>query len=123
MISPVSGGKISPGTSMRGGEEQPVAMQPVVLPFLIGAEIGDRGFDLDDPDFAGGIEGHQIGAAAGGSGNSATQEKPNACNSREVPRAIASAVSDWRPSTGICSGLAGFMRQQITSVCRRRKAL
>ena len=40
-------------------------MGAVVLPFLVGAEIGDRGFDLDDPDFAAGIERHQIGAAAG----------------------------------------------------------
>ena len=36
----------------RGGEEQPVAVQPVVDPFLVGAEIGDRRLDLDDPDFA-----------------------------------------------------------------------
>ena len=50
---------------LRGGEEQPVAMGAVVLPFLVGAEIGDRGFDLDDPDRAAGIERHQIGAAAG----------------------------------------------------------
>ena len=64
-ISPVSGGKISCGTIHVRGEEQPVAMGPVILPFLVGAKIGDRGFDLDDPDFAAGIERHQIGAAAG----------------------------------------------------------
>src|SRR6185437_13720173 len=33
-----------------------------------------------------------------GSGNSLTQENPSERNSRAVPRAIASAVSDWRPS-------------------------
>jgi hypothetical protein len=33
----------------RGGKEQPVAMQPVVHPFLIGAEIRNRRLDLDDP--------------------------------------------------------------------------
>ena len=48
-----------------GGEEQPVAMGAVVLPFLVGAKIGDRGFDLDDPDFAARIERHQIGSTAG----------------------------------------------------------
>src|ERR1035437_7282661 len=47
------------------GQEQQVAMGPVVLPFLIGAEIGHRGLDLDDPDLAASIERHQIGAAAG----------------------------------------------------------
>ncbi len=41
-ISPVSFGKISHGTSHRRGEEQPVAMHPVVHPFLVGPEIGDR---------------------------------------------------------------------------------
>ncbi len=33
-----------------------------------------------------------------GSGNSLMQEKPSDRNSRAVPRAMASAVSDWRPS-------------------------
>ncbi len=32
--------------------------------------------------------------------NSLTQEKPSERNSLEVPRATASAVSDWRPSVG-----------------------
>src|SRR5947209_8446224 len=35
-----------------------------------------------------------------GSGNSLTQENPSERNSRAVPRAIASAVSDWRRSGG-----------------------
>ena len=48
----------------RGGKEQPVAVHPVVHPFLVGAEIRDRGLDLDDPDFAVGAERHEIGAAA-----------------------------------------------------------
>ena len=48
----------------RGGEEQPVAMQPVVDPFLVGAKIGDRRLDLDDPDFAVAAERHQVGAPA-----------------------------------------------------------
>src|SRR5438046_678157 len=33
----------------RGREKQPVAVRPIVQPFLVGAEVGDRGFDLDDP--------------------------------------------------------------------------
>ena len=48
-----------------GGEEQAIAMHPIVGPFLIGAEILDRGFDLHDPDFAVAPEGHEIGAASG----------------------------------------------------------
>jgi hypothetical protein len=39
-----------------------------------------------------------------GSGNSLTTQRPSACSSRAVPRATASAVSDWRPSTGNSSG-------------------
>jgi hypothetical protein len=46
-------------------EKQPVAVRAIILPFLVGAEIGDRGFDLDDPQFAARSEAHQIGAAAG----------------------------------------------------------
>ncbi len=43
------------------------------------------------------------------SGNSAIAEKPSARNSRDVPRATVSAVSDWRRSGGnigaaVCSG-------------------
>jgi hypothetical protein len=49
----------------RGGEEQPVAMQPVIDPPLVGAQIRDRRFDLDDPNLAVGAERHQIGAPAG----------------------------------------------------------
>src|SRR5262249_49336348 len=45
-----------------GGEEQPVAMQAVVHPFRVGAKVGDRGLDLDDPERAVSTERHQIGA-------------------------------------------------------------
>ena len=34
-----------------GGKKQSIAMQAVFRPFAIDAEILDRGFDLDDPDF------------------------------------------------------------------------
>ena len=50
------------GQILREGEEQPVAMQPVVLPFLIGAQILDRLLDFNDPDVAPGVHRHQIGA-------------------------------------------------------------
>ena len=63
-IRPVSGGKYLAGHLDRGGEEQPVAVHPVVHPFLVGAEIRDRGLDLDDPDFAVGAQRHEVGAAA-----------------------------------------------------------
>src|SRR5882672_7788459 len=49
---------------LREGEEQPVAMGAVVLPFVIGAEILHRRFDLDDPDLAALVQRHQIGAPA-----------------------------------------------------------
>jgi hypothetical protein len=48
-----------------GGEEQPVAMQFVVHPLLVGAEIGHRRLDLDNQDFAVAAERDEIGAPAG----------------------------------------------------------
>ena len=51
---------------LREGEEQPVAMCPLLLPFLVGAQILDRGFDLHDPDLATLVQRHQIGAPARG---------------------------------------------------------
>ena len=47
-----------------GGEKQPVAMQAVVRPFLIGAKIRYRRFDLHNDDFAVAAERHEIGAPA-----------------------------------------------------------
>jgi len=44
------------------GKEQPVAMGAIILPFLVGAQILHRGFDLDDPDLAALVQRHQIGA-------------------------------------------------------------
>jgi CheY-like chemotaxis protein len=48
----------------RGGEKQPIAMQPVFDPLLVGAKVRNGRFDLDDPHFAAGVERHQIGAPA-----------------------------------------------------------
>src|SRR3954447_15455506 len=48
------------------GEKQPVAMRAVILPFLVGAQILERGFDLDDPDIAALVQRHQIGAPSRG---------------------------------------------------------
>jgi hypothetical protein len=75
-------------------------MGAVVLPFLVGAEVGDRGFDLEPPESSA----TRSARRPDGSGSSLTTLKPCACNSRAVPRATASAVSDWRPSTGNSSG-------------------
>src|SRR5262249_20699774 len=36
----------------RGGEKQPVAMQAIIEPLLVGAKVRDRRLDLDDPQFA-----------------------------------------------------------------------
>ncbi len=52
------------GQILREGEEQPVAMRPVVLPFLIDAQILDRRLDFNNPDVAARIHRHQIGAPA-----------------------------------------------------------
>jgi CheY-like chemotaxis protein len=49
----------------RRREEQPIAMHPVIQPFAIGAEILDRGFDLDDPDVARAVECDEVGAPPG----------------------------------------------------------
>ncbi len=46
-------------------EKQPVAMRSVFRPFLVGAQILDRRFDLDDPDIAALVQRHQIGAPPG----------------------------------------------------------
>ena len=46
----------------RGGEKQPVAVQPIVDPFLIGTKIGNRRLDLHDPQFPVAPECHQVGA-------------------------------------------------------------
>ncbi|MGY4347048.1 hypothetical protein ACVWXM_003515 [Bradyrhizobium sp. GM7.3] len=48
---------------LREGEEQPVAMRPVFVPFLIGAQILHRRFDLDDPDLAAFVQRDEIGAS------------------------------------------------------------
>jgi hypothetical protein len=48
------------------GEIEPVALLPVFRPFAIGAEIGDRGFDLDDRDLAAAAERDDVGAPAAG---------------------------------------------------------
>ena len=64
MINPASGGNISLGTSTIVAKNKPVAVQPVFHPFLIGAEIGHRRFDLDDQNLAVAAERDQIGAAA-----------------------------------------------------------
>jgi hypothetical protein len=81
----------------RGREKQPVAMQPIIEPLLVGTKVGNRRLDLDDPQFAVGAKRYEIGAPAG---NSLTTENPSECRSRVVPRATASAVEDCRPSTG-----------------------
>jgi hypothetical protein len=47
-----------------GGEEQPIAMPPVIHPFLIGPEIGHRGFYLDNDDFTVAAKRDEVGASA-----------------------------------------------------------
>ena len=47
------------------GEEQPVAGDAVVRPFVVGAEILDRRLDLDDPDRPVGPEPHHVGPPPG----------------------------------------------------------
>jgi hypothetical protein len=38
-------------------------MRAIILPLLVSTKIGDRGFDLDNPQLASRIERHKIGAA------------------------------------------------------------
>ena len=61
---PGVGGKYLAGNVDDGCKEQPVAVQPVFHPLLIGAEIGDRRLDLNNDDFAVAAKRHQIGATA-----------------------------------------------------------
>ena len=68
----------------RGGEEQPVAMRAVVHPFLVGAEILDRGLDLDDPDLARRVE--------RGRGRRAAR---TAAATRSPPRSRTGATAAW----------------------------
>jgi hypothetical protein len=50
----------------RHGEIKPVGELPVTAPFMVGAEVGDRGFDLDNDQIACPAEREDIGAAAVG---------------------------------------------------------
>lgn len=48
----------------REGEEQAIAMRPIVLPLPVRTQIVGRGFDLDDPDLPARVDGYQIGTAS-----------------------------------------------------------
>ena len=58
-------GKDRCGHVWRGREKQAIAVQAIIRPFPVGAEILDRRLDLDDPDFAVAAERDQIGAPPG----------------------------------------------------------
>ena len=47
------------------GEEEGIAERLIFRPFLIGAKIRDRAFDLNDDDIAGVVDRHHIGAPSG----------------------------------------------------------
>ena len=47
-------------------KEEPVAVEPIVRPFPVGAKILDAGLGLDDPDFTCRSDAEDIGAAVGG---------------------------------------------------------
>src|SRR5258708_4790635 len=88
------GGKNLARQILGEGEEQPVAMRPVVLHFW-----SARKSSIDDLISTIQISPRSFNAARSarrpeGSGNSLMQENPSDRNSRAVPRAIASAVSD-----------------------------
>src|ERR1041385_2647067 len=73
----------------RGRKEQPVAMEAIVHPFLVGAKVLDRGLDLDDPDVAGAIQRHQIGAPPGWQGELADRRESELMQQpRRPPRDI-----------------------------------
>ena len=105
----------------RGGEEQPVAMQPVVHPFLVGAEIRDRRLDLDDPDFAVGAERHEIGAPAGRQRQLAHHRKPERM---QEPRGAArdrrarSAIAGRRWASDAASELDAHGMNYVPAMAR-----
>ena len=68
----------------RDREIKAVAMGGVVAPFAVGAEVGDRGFDLDDQQRALAVERDDVGAPA-----VAERRVPYASNSRARARAAA----------------------------------
>jgi hypothetical protein len=49
------------GHAFGNREEQPVAMGAIVVPFCVGAEIRDGGFDFDDKDRGVGCERDDVG--------------------------------------------------------------
>ena len=57
------GGEYIAGHISVRGEEQPIAMPPIIHPFLIGAEVGNRRFYLHDDDFTVTAERDQVGPA------------------------------------------------------------
>ena len=59
----IGGEDIARQISVRG-EEQPIAVPPIIHPFLIGAEVGNRRFYLHDDDFTVTAERDQVGPAA-----------------------------------------------------------
>jgi hypothetical protein len=85
---------------LREGEEQPVAMGAVFVPFLICAQILDDDLISTIQISPRSFSATRSARRPDGSGSSLMQENPSERSSRAVPRAIASAVSDWRRSGG-----------------------
>jgi hypothetical protein len=75
-------------------------MQAVIHPFLVGAETATEDL-ISTIQISPLLSTATISARRpDGSGNSLTQQKSSERNNRPVPRAIARAVSDCRPSPG-----------------------
>src|SRR6516165_8408617 len=84
----------------RGGEKQPIAMQPIIEPLLVGTRsaIDDLISTIHNSPSV--PSATRSARRPDVNGNSLTTENPSECRSRVVPRATASAVDDCRPSTG-----------------------
>ena len=76
------------------GEEQPIAMGAVLVPFLIGTQSSTDDLISTIQISPRSFSATRSARRPDGNGNSLMQEKPSERNSRAVPRAIASAVSD-----------------------------
>ena len=88
-----------------GREEQAIAVQAVVAPFLVGAKILDRRLDLDDPDLSVTAERHQIGAAAGkkrqlGDARKAQRQQQALRPARDGERGRRLAAVQWNRGWG-----------------------
>jgi hypothetical protein len=99
---------------LRNGKVKSVAMGAIVLPFAVGTEVRDRGFDFDDMDCGIGREGDDIGAPPRekrqfGEGREVEppQQPPGAAGNKERPPRLAGVLRRERLEQTLHYSLAG----------------